>query len=374
MSEENRRVRVGLIGVGAIADYVHVPAIQWAVDAELVAIADPDHTLLQRRQQQWRIPRSYTDPTELLADETVDAVIIATPNDLHAPLAIAAARHRKHVLCEKPLALSLDEAVTMLQEAAAAGICHMTAFTYRFVPAMRFLKALVESGELGTIRHFRSQRFQDWPETSLGWRQYRRTAGSGELADMASHRIDFGHYLIGPIAEVCGALKQFVPRDRDAHGHPVAPSDTDDWVAFIGLFANGATGVWESTKLARGRGSGGKGHDFVELNGSKASAIYELRHPYRVLVGSTGGSYREVPVPEEFLKHPESRRNPREGDPERVWRWDQDAEFIAAIRSRRPAVPSFADGAQCQAVMEAVQQAWQEKRWVQVREVTATAG
>ncbi len=369
MVEPVSNVRVGLIGVGAVAEYVHVPGVRVAAEAELVAIADEDRSLLERRAREWDVPQTYSSADELIADPEVDAVIIATPNYLHAPLAIRAVRAGKHVLCEKPLALNLEEAVQMAREAQAAGVCHMTAFTYRFVPAMRFLKHLVDSGELGTIRHFRSQRFQDWPETSLGWRQYRRLAGSGELADMASHRIDFGHYLVGRITEVCAALKQFAPRDRTADGQPVPPSDTDDWVAFIGMFDSGATGVWECTKLARGRGSGAAGHDFVEVNGTKASAIYELRHPYRVLLGPAGGAYHEVLVPEDFLTYPGSQRDPSAGDPGQVWRWDEVVEFVEAIHEGRPAQPSFVDGARCQAVMDAVLQAWNERRWVTVPEV-----
>ncbi len=359
-------IGVGIVGVGAIAEYVHVPGVRCSPGARLVAIADPNRDLLDRRQCEWDIPRTYEDPLDLIHDDEVDAVILCTPNHLHAPLALAAARAGKHILCEKPLALNLDEAREMLVAVSSAGVAHMTAFTYRFVPAMRYLKHLVDAGHFGTIRHFRSQRFQDWPETSLGWRQYRRLAGSGELADMASHRIDFGHHLVGPIAEVCGALKQFVPRDRDAEGNPVPPSDTDDWCSFLAFFEGGATGVFESTKLASGRGSGGKGHDFVEINGSEGSGIYELRHPYRVLLARKEGEYREVTVPREFWKLPEAQRSEVPDDPERDWRWDQDVAFLTAIRERRLPSPSFTEGLRCQAVMEAVLRSWQERRWCAV--------
>lgn len=364
-------VRAGIIGVGSIAEYVHVPGIQCSPGVSLVAIADADPDLLNRRKAEWNVDRAYTDPMQLIQDEDVDAVIICTPNFLHAPLAIAAARAGKHVLCEKPLALNLDEARAMLQAAADAGVVHMTAFTYRFVPAMRYLKHLMDSGAFGEARHFRSQRFQDWPETSLGWRQYRRYAGTGELGDMASHRIDFGHHLIGAISEVCGALKQFVPRDRDDSGQPVPPSDTDDWCAFLAFFETGTTGVFESTKLASGRGSGGKGHDFVEINGSEGSGIYELRHPYRVLLARRGGIYEEAPVPQQFWKHPQANRPAEPTDPEREWRWDQDVEFFTAIQEHRIPSPSFLDGVRCQAVMEAVLQSWAERRWATVPSIDA---
>lgn len=362
-------VGVGIIGVGSIAEYVHVPGIKCSPNATLVAIADANRDLLSRRQHEWNVERAYQNPSELIADEQVDAVIICTPNYLHAPLAIEAARAGKHVLCEKPLALNLDEARAMVEAVAAAGVAHMTAFTYRFVPAMRYLKHLVDKGTFGEIRHFRSQRFQDWPETSLGWRQYRKFAGTGELGDMASHRIDFGHHLVGRITEVSGALKQFVPRDRDPEGKPVPPSDTDDWCAFLAFFEAGATGVFESTKLACGRGSGGRGHDFVEINGSEASGIYELRYPYRVLLATKGSEYEEVAVPREFWKLPQADRPPEPADPERDWRWDQDVEFFSAIQEGRLPQPSFYDGLRCQAVMDSILRSWAERRWVEVPEL-----
>jgi predicted dehydrogenase len=362
-------VRVGLIGVGSIAEYVHVPGLRCAPGASLVAIADTDAKLLDQRARDWGPVKTYQDPQALLADPEIDAVIIATPNDQHAPLAIAAARAAKHVLCEKPLALSLEQARQMYRAAEEAGIVHMTAFSYRFVPAMRYLHSLVHGGMLGDPRHFRAQRFQDWPETSLGWRQWRDRAGSGELADMASHRIDYGHYLIGRIRSVCGAMKRFVPRDRDPLAQPVRPSDTDDWVAFLADFQRGTTGVFESTKLAIGHGSGGRGHDLVEINGSEASAIYELRHPYRLLLAKKGQTFEEVEVPREFWKLPGSQREAGVGDPERVWRWDQDVEFILAIQEGRPAQPSFYDGLLCQAVIEAVIRSAEELRWYEVPDV-----
>ena len=101
-------------------------------------------------------------------------MIIATPNFTHRPIALAAARSGKHIMCEKPLGLNAGEVREMYHAARDAGVVHMTAFTYRFAPAMRYLKHLVASGALGEPRHFRSQRFLDWPETSWGWRQYQR--------------------------------------------------------------------------------------------------------------------------------------------------------------------------------------------------------
>jgi predicted dehydrogenase len=184
---------------------------------------------------------------------------------------------------------------------------------------------------------------------------------------MASHRIDYAHYLIGPIQSVCGMMKQFVPRDRDAtDGRPVRPSDTEDWVGFLVEFSSGVTGVFESSKLARGHGSGGQGHDFVEVNGTEASAMYELRNPYELKIGRRDKQFETVQVPQSFWKDPRSLRVAGEGDPSAVWRYDQAVEFVSAIRAGRDPVPSFFDGVRCQAVMDAVVRSVAERRWVDV--------
>lgn len=366
---DQAEVRVGLVGVGGIAGYVHYPGIGTAPGARVVAIADPNKELLARRKAEWGDVRAFDEPTDLIQHEDIDAVIVATPNFMHAPLSIEAARSGKHVLCEKPLALDLPEAQRMLEAVQATPVRHMTAFTYRFVPAMRYLKHLTDRGDLGEIRHFRAQRFQQFTDFSVGWRQWRETAGTGELGDMASHRIDYGRYLLGEITAVCGAFKQFELRDRDESGNPVKPSDTDDWVAFIGEFENGVTGVWESTKLATGHGFGGTSHDFVELNGTAGSAIFQLKHPYQLLVAKKGGSFEDLAVPREFLKSEGSLRPAGEGDPATVWRYDQAVELVEAIREGRDCEPSFRDGVKCQAVMAAVLQAIEERRWVSVPEV-----
>jgi predicted dehydrogenase len=357
-------LQVGIVGAGYIAGYVHYPGFQTNTSARVVALADPDPALLRQRAAEWRGVRTYSDAEDLLRDPAVQAVVLATPNHLHPPLAISAAHLGKHVLCEKPIALALPQAREMLQAAQVAGIRHMTAFTYRFVPAMSYIQHLVRRGDLGVPRHFRAQRFQDWPDTSLGWRQWKHSAGTGELGDMASHRIDFGRYLLGEIRSVCGLTRQFVPRDLDAQGRAVPPADTDDWVAVVGEFACGATGVWESTKLARGHGMGARSHDFVEVNGSEASAIYQLRLPYEIQFGRRNGTYGTVPVPDEFLTLPGARRKPKEGDPTTVWRYDQALEFVTAIQEKRECQPSFYDGMRCQAVIDAVVRSSAERRWV----------
>jgi predicted dehydrogenase len=167
----------------------------------------------------------------------VDAVIIATPNVSHHPIAMAAIARGLHVLCEKPLAVSLAQAIEMAQAADAAGIRHMTAFTYRFVPAMRYMQHLVSGGFIGQPWHFRAQRFMDWGRQALGWRQDAALAGSGQVGDMLSHRIDYGHMLIGPIHEVTAHISRVWDMRVDAEGRE-HPSDLEDWVGCLARFTS----------------------------------------------------------------------------------------------------------------------------------------
>lgn len=367
-NEESRvkKIGVAMIGCGGIALQNHLPGFALLADrANVVALCDTNPQVLERAKRETGLSAAFENYQDVIKQPEVDAVVIATPNFTHAPIAIAAAEAGKHILCEKPIAMDLPEAKRMLAAAEKAGVVHMTAFTYRFVPAMRYMAHLVKTGSIGTPYHFRAQRFQDWGERNLAWRQVKKLAATGELGDMLSHRIDFGHSLIGPMARIVARMKRFL----DVRGG--APSDLDDWVSIIAEFKNGiTTGVLESSKLATGRGEGGKSPDVCEVNGSEGTLIYTLTRPNEIQVGRKGGDgLRFEPVPEEFLKVPGSPRDVHSGDPVMTFRWDQNFEFVDAIWNGRAAVPSFADGARCQAVMDAAVESDARRAWVDVPEV-----
>lgn len=359
-------VRVAVIGAGAVSDYHHMPALRLDPRAELVAVGDLNAALLEQRRADWGVDRVTTDIDALCRADDIDAVIIATPNFTHKSIALAAARGGKHVMCEKPLGLNAEEARAMTDACRAAGVVHMTAFTYRFAPSMRYMVFLVKSGALGQPRHFRSQRFLDWPETSWGWRQYKDRAGGGDLFDMTIHRIDFAISLLGPLARICGSVARFAPRDRTMDGQPCPPSEVDDWSALIGEFQSGATGVWEGTTLAKGYGRNGFGHEWAEINGSEGSAVYRLHEPNVILLGKTGHDLAPEAVPVEFLKPTGSPRDPGVGEPATVFRYDLAWEFISAIVEGRDAAPSFVDGLNAQIVADAVLESHARRTWIDV--------
>jgi predicted dehydrogenase len=359
-------VKIAIVGAGAVSDYHHVPGIRLDPRAKLVAVCDASAELLEKRKTDWGVDKVTTDFEAICADPAVDAIIIATPNDTHRPITLAAAKHGKHVMCEKPLGLTAQEVRDMYHACRDAKVVHMTAFTYRFAPSMRYMKHLAASGKLGELRHFRSQRFLDWPETSWGWRQYKARAGAGDLFDMTIHRIDFALDLLGPLKTLSGAVARFVPRTKTVDGKDCPPSEVDDWSCILGEFASGATGVWEGTTLAKGYGFKGFGHEWAEINGSEYSVVYRLHMPNQLMMGKTGQDLAPVDVPAEFLKPTTSPRDPSQGEPATVFRYDLVWEFVDAIVHQREAVPSFYDGLAAQVIADATLQSHTERRWIDI--------
>jgi len=364
----NEVVNVAIIGAGAVSDYHHVPGIGLDSRARVSVVCDSSGELVDRRKSEWSVKKGTTQWEEACQSPDVDAVIVATPNFTHMPISLAAAAAGKHVMCEKPLALTADQVREMYHAVRDAGVVHMTAFTYRLAPSMRYMRHLLLSGDLGQPRHFRSQRFLDWPEASWGWRQYKDKAGAGDLFDMTIHRIDLALDLLGPLGKVTGDVARFAPRDKLPSGEPCPPSEVDDWSSIIGRFQSGATGVWEGTTLAKGYHRGGFGHEWAEINGSEGSAVYRLHEPNVLLLGRAGGDLEPMQVPREFLTPSGSPRNPTDGEPATVFRYDLVWEFVSAIVEGRPAVPSFYDGLQAQVIADAVLQSSEEGRWVDIAE------
>lgn len=354
-------IGIAIVGSGGIALANHLPGFALCPDTKVLALCDTNAAVLAAASEQTGISATYTDYRELLKRDDIHAVVVATPNVYHAPIVLAAVEAGKHVMCEKPLAMNLGEAMGMLRAAEKANVRHMTAFTYRFVPAMRYMAHLVHTGQIGVPWHFRAARFQDWADRNLGWRQIQKLASTGELGDMLSHRIDYGHLLIGPIARVVAQLRRFVDMRQGN------PSDLEDWVAILADFEKNVTGVLESTKLATGRGEGHRGLDLCEVNGSEGSIAYTTQKPLELQIGKKHDrDLRTIPIPSEFHVWPGSPRDPHSGDPLATFRYDQNFEFIDAIRNQRPCRPSFSEGVQAQAVMEAALQSSREKRWVDV--------
>ena len=354
-------LNIAIIGCGGITFQNHIPGFALCPDVKITAVCDTNEASLRLASSECGASIATANYFDILKRADIHAVVIATPNVTHAAIALEAIEHGKHVLCEKPLAMNYAEAKQMADAAKRAGVRHMTAFTYRFVPAMRYLAHLVQRGDLGAPYHYRSCRLQDWGMRNLGWRQVRALAGSGELGDMLSHRIDFAHLLVGPIKRLVANAKQW-HAERDG-----ARNDLDDWVAVLAEFDSGATGVLESSKLASGRNESWRSLDSVEINGSDRSFVFATRDWNILQTGKTGGSGLEtIEVPREFWKVKGSPRDVGTGDPLVTFRYDQAWEFVDAIRNNRPCRPGFEEGARVQSVIDAALRSVEGMKWVNV--------
>ena len=229
----------------------------------LVAIAGRNGEAVAEAAHRYGYERSTTDWRDLVSDPAIGLFDNGGPNSLHAEPTIAAAEAGKHVLCEKPLGRDADESYEIWQRVAATGVKHLCAFNYRFVPAVRLARELIDAGELGEIRHFRSRYLQDWGDdpTLDTWRFHPDEAGSGALGDLGAHVVDLARFLVGEISTVSGLARTFLP------GRQV-----DDAIEAAVEFERGAVGTIEATRLALGRRNAFQ----WEINGSKGSLAFDL--------------------------------------------------------------------------------------------------
>ena len=198
-----------------------------------------------------------------VTDERIGLFDNGGPNSLHAEATVAAAEAGKHVLCEKPLGRTADESYDVWRRVAATGVKHLCGFNYRFVPAVRLARELVDDGALGRIRHFRGRYLQDWGDdpTLDTWRFHPDEAGSGALGDLGTHVVDLARFLAGEIETVSGFAKTFLPGRK-----------VDDAIEAAVEFAGGAVGTIEATRLALGRRNAFQ----WEINGTQASLAFDM--------------------------------------------------------------------------------------------------
>jgi myo-inositol 2-dehydrogenase/D-chiro-inositol 1-dehydrogenase len=215
----------------------------------------------------------------------IDLIDIASPNDTHAEIAIAAAQAGKIVMCEKPLARNAKEGAAMVDAVEAAQVPNMVWYTYRRVPAVVLLKQLIDEGRLGKIFHYRAKFLQDWtishdlPQGGEGlWRLDVAVAGSGVTGDLLSHNIDTAMWLNGPIASLTAMTETFIKQRKHTLTGKMEPVGIDDASAFLGRFENGSLATFEATRYARGH----KALYTLEINGEHASAIWDLHDLHRL--------------------------------------------------------------------------------------------
>jgi predicted dehydrogenase len=272
----------------------------------LVALAGRDEAAVAAAAARYGWEGYYTDWRQLVADPHIQLFDNGGPNDVHLEPCLAAAAQGKHVLCEKPLARTAAEARQLLDAVRRAGVKHMVAHNYRFVPAIRHAYELIRAGALGEIRHFRAAYLQDWladPEAPWTWRLDKGAAGAGALGDLGSHVVDLARFLVGEPRSVMAYLRTFTTERPRRDGRGRGRVDVDD--AFVGAleFESGALGTLEATRVALGR----RNHLELEVNGSRGSLRFNLErlNELEVYTPETGG-FADVLVTERdhpFMGH-----------------------------------------------------------------------
>jgi predicted dehydrogenase len=278
---EAPEIGIGLLGYAFMGKahtnaYKKIPYMMYPPVAvpRLAAICGRTEDAVAEAAKRYGYETYYTDWRKMLESDAVQVFDNGGPNNTHAEPTIAAAQAGKHVFCEKPLARTAAEAKSMLDAAEKAGVKHMVAFNYRFVPAIVQARKLIESGKLGRIYHWRAVYLQEWgmdPKMPISWRFQKDIAGSGSLGDLGAHIIDLARFLVGEPKKVMGMAQNWLPQRPDSSGKMVN-SDVDDGVVALIEFEGGALGTVEASRFCPGR----KNYNSFEISGENGSIQFNL--------------------------------------------------------------------------------------------------
>jgi predicted dehydrogenase len=382
-------VNIALIGGGFMGKahslaYAAMPMYFWPAPARPVrkVIVDVTEELAATAALRYGWEGHSTDWREVVADPDIDVVDIATPNNLHAEIAIAAAEAGKHIICEKPLAPNAADAKSMLDAVEKAGVVSAVAFNYRRTPAVVLAKKYIDEGAIGNILNFRGTYLQDWsadPNGPLSWRFQKAVAGSGAVGDIGSHVVDLARYLVGEIAEVNSILSTYITERplqssgfdslgaSSKSGGPRGTVDVEDESVTLVKFRDGAVGSIEATRNAWGR------NNFItfEIHGTEGTIFFNYenrdelqvafkndppdRRGFRTVFTGPNTPYGESlwPIPALGIGY---------GDTKII----EAYEFMKAVVGEGEIRPDFADGYQTALVDEAILEAGQTGAWVAV--------
>lgn len=276
-------IGVGMLGYAFMGKahtnaYKTLPYMMYPPPAmpKLVGIAGTNPEGVAEAAKRYGYQKAYTDWHELLENDEVKLFDNCGPNALHSEPSIEALKSGKHVVCEKPIARDAEESWKMVEAAKKANLKNMIAFNYRFVPAIRLARELIESGKLGRIYHYRAVYLQEWVMPHYGtpaiWRLDKKLAGSGALGDLGAHIIDLAHFLVGDMKAVSAMDQTFIERRDGPEGPESFKVEVDDAFVACVEFDNGAIGTLEATRFAGGR----KNYEVLEINSEKGSIRFNL--------------------------------------------------------------------------------------------------
>jgi predicted dehydrogenase len=375
-------VRIAMIGGGDFMGKAHalayatMPMFFWPPPGRPIrhTLVEASNELAEHSASRFGFRHWTSDWREVLEDEDVDLIDIATPNHLHAEVAIEAAKAGKHIFCEKPLGRTRAESKDILTAVTNMPIVHMVSFQMRRVPAIALAREMILGGELGRILNFRATYLQDWPadpQFPLTWRFQKSCAGSGAIGDIGSHVIDLARYLVGEIASVDAQTRTYIQSrplvDDQPNQQNQGDVDVDDEALAMLRFAGGAVGSIEVSRHAHGR------HNYLtfEVHGSAGSLTfnYERRDELEFFttndpLGRRG--FRKIYTGPE---HPYGKAlwpAPAMGIGYGESRIVQCHDLIKAITSSDQASPNFEDGYRTSCVVDAILDSAERGGWVDV--------
>ena len=375
-----KNLNIGLIGYGFMGRthsnaFLQAPRFfDLPFRPVLKAVAARNADRVKAFAENWGYESFDTDWRNLVARKDIDVIDIASPNDTHREIAVAAAKAGKMVMCEKPLGRTGKEAQEMVDAVEKAGVPNTVWYNYRRVPAVTLIKQLLDEKKFGRIFHYRAKFLQDWtisqdlPQGGEGlWRLDVSVAGSGVTGDLLAHNIDTALWLNGPIAEVTAMTETFIKERKHSLTGKIEPVGIDDASAFLCRFENGSLATFEATRYARGH----KALYTLEINGEHASAFWDLHDLHRIHYfdhrdeGRVRG-WRSVHVTDSdhpYMKH---------------W-WvpglqigyehtfiHQFADFVTAAAKGESISPSFRDGLATDHVTDAVLRSAKSGKWEKV--------
>lgn len=386
-----RTLNVAMIGGGFMGKahsiaYAGMPMFFWPAPAMPYrkTLVDVHEEMAQTAASRYGFEKWSTDWRSVVEDPEIDIIDIVTPNDSHAEIAIAAAQNGKHIMCEKPLARTAEEAKQMLDAVKAAGVKHMVAFNYRRTPAIALAKKYIEEGALGKILNFRGTYLQDWsadPNSPLSWRFQKSIAGSGALGDIGTHVIDMARYLVGDISEVMAMAKTWI-KERPVQSGGVdklgtvkasgdvekSEVDVDDEISTLLRFDNGAVGSIEATRNAWGRNN----YITLEIHGEKGSIFfnYERRDELQVCFSSDPEDRRGFRTVYTGPAHPYGEALwpiPALGIGYTETKIIEAHDFIDSIVKDTEVSPNFEDGYRIAVISDAILASAEADQWVKTK-------
>jgi predicted dehydrogenase len=367
--DPSRKVRVGVLGAGAWARLAHVPGYLRDPRCEVVAICDPQRALAESLATEFGIPGIATDHREVIARDDIDLIDVCTPSATHFELAWAALEAGKHVLCEKPVAFDYRETVRAARFARARGLKTKLGFTFRYAPAMRYMKALIDEGYIGTPFIFNGyEQNSQWLDPMNPLRQVDPAADPSVIAvssleGYGAPIIDIGMWAVGSAYEqVVGTMRNFIPERMVRATGRMMRMNIDDGDIFIGEFGNGALGSVQTSFVTVGNYPGIE----ARIYGSEGALTCRLVEEFGVCEVLRGArpddvEFRELEVPARFY--------PPGGHRGESWRTlfyaNLISSFIGELQSPEPENEGdFMDGARVQEVINAVELSFRERRWV----------